>query len=415
MNETQSADLDLDLVRRSFPALDTPWALFDNAGGSVPARQVIERTTQYMSRIQVQTGASYELSVAASAAIAEGRGVAARLVNADEDEIVLGPSSTALVQRLASALRPTWKEGDEVIVTNLDHETNIGAWRALEATGIRVREWKFSPDSMRLELDDLEPLLNDRTRLVAFTHCANVVGTIHDAAAIAARVRAAGALSCVDGVAFAPHRQVDVKALGVDFYLVSLYKVFGPHVGLLYGRRDALLAGRSVNHFFIDESEVPYKYEPGGVVHELVAGVAGIGDYLESINSSVGSPAAAATAASMGTAFSCFARAEENLVAPLLDLLRSSARVTIIGEDTSDAAVRVPTVAFTVEGRHASEVPAALDREKLAVRFGHFYAHRAVEALGLMDRGGVTRVSLLHYNTPGEVARLTTALAPLLD
>lgn len=401
--------LDLDFVRSSFPALASPWALFDNAGGSVPAQPVIDRTVDYMSRIQVQTGASYDLSVEAGAAIAEGRCMAARLMNADEDETVLGPSSTALCYRLAAALRPTWHEGDEVIVTNLDHETNVGPWRALEASGIVIREWKFRPETMALELEDLEELLTDRTRLVAFTHCSNVVGVIHDVAAIARRVREAGALSCADGVAYAPHRRVDVKALGVDFYIVSLYKVFGPHVGVLYGRRGALMDGRSVNHFFVGEDEVPYKYEPGGVTHELVAALPGIGDYLEGVagrSGRGGDP--------IGAAFAEFTDAEATLAAPLLELLSSAPRVRVLGGTDGDPARRVPTVAFTTEGRHASEIPAALDKEKLAVRWGHFYAYRAMEDLGLIERGGVTRVSLLHYNTPEEVERLTRALAPLV-
>lgn len=401
--------LDLEFVRASFPALETPWALFDNAGGSVPARAVIDRTVDYMSRIQVQTGASYDLSVEAGAAIADGRGMAARLLNAEENETVLGPSSTALCYRLAAALRPTWKTGDEVVVTNLDHETNVGPWRALEESGIVIREWKFRPETMALELDDLEGLLTDRTRLVAFTHCSNVVGVIHDVEAIARRVREAGVLSCVDGVAYAPHRRVDVKALGVDFYIVSLYKVFGPHVGMLYGRRGALRDGRSVNHFFVDEDQVPYKYEPGGVTHELVAALPGIGDYLGGVASRSGRGGDPIEAA-----FAEFAGAEARLAAPLLDLLKSAPRVRVLGGTEGSPARRVPTIAFTTDGRHASEIPAALDKEKLAVRWGHFYAYRAMDDLGLIERGGVTRISLLHYNTPEEVERLTRALAPLI-
>ena len=140
--------LDLDFVRAAFPALDSPWALFDNAGGSVPARHVIDRVTGYMSRHAVQLGASYELSQAASAAVQSGRETAARLFNAEMDEVVLGPSTTALMGRLATALAPNWREGDEVIVTNLDHEANVGAWRRLEERGIIVREWCFRPETM---------------------------------------------------------------------------------------------------------------------------------------------------------------------------------------------------------------------------------------------------------------------------
>ncbi len=402
--------LDTEFVRAAFPALDGPWALFDNAGGSVPARQVIDRVTRYMSTCAVQLGASYDLSADASRAVESGREAAARLLNASVGEVVLGPSSTSLVARLAAALGPTWAPGDEVIVTNLDHETNVGAWRRLEERGIVLREWRFHPETMELELQDLEALLTDRTKLVAFTHCSNIVGTIHDVAAMTAKIRAAGALSCVDGVAYAPHRRVDVKALGADFYIASLYKIFGPHVGVLYGRREALLGGRSVNHFFIDESEVPYKYEPGGVVHEVAAGVAGISDYLDAVDGHHGGSQEDPVALRTERAFGLFAAAEAALVEPLLDFLDAHAKVHIIGSASADPATRVPTVAFTVEGRDASEIPAALDRDQVAIRFGHFYAHRAVEALGLHDRNGVIRASLLHYNTKEEVARLIKAL-----
>jgi cysteine desulfurase family protein (TIGR01976 family) len=402
--------LDLEFVRAAFPALDTPWALFDNAGGSVPAKHVIDRVATYMSRHAVQLGASYELSVAASAAVHAGRETAARLFNAEIDEVVLGPSTTALMGRLATALAPNWRKGDEVIVTNLDHEANIGAWRRLAERGIVIREWRFRPETMRLEIEDLDALLNERTKLVAFTHCANVVGTIHDVAAITQRVKAAGALSCVDGVAYAPHRRVDVKVLGVDFYIASLYKVFGPHVGILYGRREALLAGRGVNHAFVDENDVPYKYEPGGVVHEVAAGVAGIGDYLDAVDRHHGGDTSDAPGIRTARAFKLFEAAEAELVAPLMSFLQSAPRVRIVGSESADANVRVATVAFTVEGKHASELPEALDQQNVAIRFGHFYARRAIEAAGLLDQGGVVRASILHYNTPDEVSRLIEAL-----
>jgi selenocysteine lyase/cysteine desulfurase len=219
--------LDAASTRAQFPALDTDWALLDNAGGTVPARQVIARVAEYMARWPVQHGASYPLSVEAVERVAAGRAAAARLVGADADEVALGPSATVLLRRLAEALSPLWAAGDEVVVTDLDHEANIGPWRALAAQGIVVREWGLSRASAALELADLEPLLNARTRLVAFTHCANVVGTIHDARAIVARVHAAGALACVDGVAYAPHRRVDVRALGADVYAVSLTRSSG--------------------------------------------------------------------------------------------------------------------------------------------------------------------------------------------
>jgi selenocysteine lyase/cysteine desulfurase len=264
----------------------------DNAGGSVPCRQVIDRVRDHMESRPVQLGASYALSVAAREAVDAGRRAAALLVGAEVDEIVLGASMTVLTQQLASVLRASWSEADEVVVTNLDHEANVGPWRRLEETGIVVREWRFRKDTLTLHVEDLEPLLSARTRLVAFTHCSNIVGTVVvDVESIAARIRAAGALSCVDGVALAPHRRIDVKALGVDFYLASLYKVYGPHLGLMFGRRELLASAKSPNHFFVPEDAVPTKLEPGNVNYELSASLPGILDYLETVSS--GGPGAA--------------------------------------------------------------------------------------------------------------------------
>ena len=405
--------LDVDFLRAQFPALDTPWALFDNAGGSVPARQVVERVTDYMSRLQVQHGASYELSREAGEALESGRRAAERLLGAEPGEVAFGPSSTVLVHLLAQALRPLWSEGDELIVTSLDHETNVGPWRALEASGIRVREWDFDPETQRLELEGLEPLLNQRTRLVAFTHCSNVVGSIHDVAAIAERVRAAGALSCVDGVAYAPHRCVDVKALGADFYFASLYKLYGPHMGALYGRSELLRAARGQSHFFVGEEAVPAKFEPGNVPHELGAGVAGVGELFDAIDQHHFEEPSN-DRGRLARVFELLTEQEVALVTPLLAFLGERPNVRVLGEPSADSSKRAPTVAFTVDGRDAAELPPLLDEHQLAVRFGHFYAYRAIERMGLMEQNGVVRVSLLPYNTRAEVERLIEALDEVL-
>lgn len=402
---------DLDFVRAQFPALASPWALMDNAGGSAPARQVIERVSEHLSRRPVQLGASYSLSVEAQAAVDAGRAAAARLVGADPGEVVLGPSSTALVATLSRSLRPLWSEGDEVIVTDLDHEANIGPWRALEASGITVREWPFDAETQSLRLEELEPLLGPRTRLVAFTHCANVIGNVHDVSAICARIRAAGALSCVDGVAFAPHRRVEVGALGCDFYVLSFYKVYGPHLAAMFGRRERLLEARSQNHFFVGEDEVPYKLEPGGVAYELAAGLPGILDYYEAVDRR---HEPTASGCPLERVYELFARHEMDLARPLLGFLDEHPRVRLYGSARAEHESRVPTIAFSVEGVDSATVPAQLDERGLAVRYGHFYAQRAIERLGLHERSGVVRVSLVHYNAPGEVLRLVEALDELL-
>ena len=400
---------DVPFARSQFPALSDDWALFDNAGGSVPLAGVIDRVHEYMSRWQVQHGATYRHSATATARVEEGQHAMARLVNASPQEVVLGPSSTMNVRTLARALLPLFSPGDEIVVTNLDHEANIGAWRSLESEGLVIREWRFDPERLELTLDGLEPLLHQRTRLVCFTHCSNLIGTVHDASAIVRRVHEAGALACVDGVACAPHRRVDVKRLDADFYFLSVYKVFGPHLAMLYGKRDLLLRARGQNHFFVPEDEIPYKLEPGNVVHELTAALPAIVEYLLVLDGRHHPDSTAAEPARLDRVFDDIAAHESALVEPLLGFLRSRRGVRVIGRETSDAD-RAPTVSFVVDGRDSSVIPGRLDAERIAIRYGHFYAHRAVEALGLHARNGVVRVSMVHYNTPEEVDRLISAL-----
>ena len=402
---------DLDYARAQFPTLATPWALMDNAGGSAPVRQVVERIREHLLVRPVQLGASYSLSLEAQASVDAGRAAAAKLVGADPDEVVLGASTTALLATLARALRPQWAEGDEVIVTDLDHEANIGPWRRLAESGIVVKEWPFDVESGRLRLEELEPLLGPRTRLVAFTHCANVIGDLHDAATFCRRIREAGALSCVDGVAFAPHRRVDVRELGCDVYALSFYKVYGPHIAALFGRREVLLGARGQSHHFVGEEQVPQKLEPGGVCYELAAGLPGVVEYLEGLDARHREDGAAGT---LEGAFERIAAYEMDLAAPLLGFLEEHPRVRLFGGARADAETRVPTVAFAVDGLDASVLPEQLERRQLAVRYGHFYAPRAIERLGLAERGGIVRVSLVHYNAHGEVLRLIDALDELL-
>ncbi len=398
--------LDLSYVRGHFPALSDEWALFDNAGGSVPLRGVIDRVQDYMSQWQVNPGASYGLSAHATTLVAEGARAMATLVHAGPDEVVLGGSSTLLLRLLASALAPRFAPGDEIVVTNLDHESNIGPWRDLAERGLVIREWRFDLASGELTLDGLKAVLGSRTKLVAFTQVSNLVGTIHDAAAFVRLIREAGAMACVDGVAFAPHRRVDVEALGADFYLVSLYKLSGPHVGLLHARRDRLRETKSLNHFFLGDHPGPYGLQPGNVNHELTASLPALLEYYDAL----GRHQDAAGADPLASAFEAIALHEAALALPLLDFLSTRKRVRLLGLRGTDPARRVPTISFTVEGRDSETIVRALDDAKIATRFGHFYSYRAAEALGVLGQNGFVRVSMAHSNTPAEVARLIEAL-----
>jgi cysteine desulfurase family protein (TIGR01976 family) len=409
--------LDVDFARSQFPALTQhwpDWTLLDNAGGSVAPRQVSARVADYMSRYMVQLGAGYALSQQATGIVQDAHSFAARLLGAGTGEIAIASSTTMCARLLAAALRPLWRAGDKVIITEADHEANIGPWTRLAESGIEVLTWRLRPETASLELDDLAPLLDERVKLVCMTHCANVVGRIHDVRAVAAAVHEVGAQLCVDGVAYAPHRLIDVAALGVDYYLLSLYKVYGPHLGLLWGRKELLAAARSQNHEFLDGA-MPYKLEPGSASHELCAGVPGIGEYLLAIDEHHhGRTAAADDRNAYARAFELFTAHEQQLAERLLAFLRGHPKIRIIGPQTSDADIRVPTIAFSVAGRRASEIPALLDERKLAIRSGHFYAVRAIEALGLTQGEGVVRVSMVHYNTLAEVDRLVQTLDEVL-
>ncbi len=399
--------LDVAAVRARFPALGDDWALMDNAGGSVAPHHVIERVSDYMRTGMVQVGASYPASELAAQRVAAGQRAAADLLRADPSEVILGASTTQNVRLLAAAFAESLKPGDQVIVTDLDHESNIGAWRKLARHGIDVSEWTFREGDAQLHFTDLEPLLSDRTKLVCFTHCSNVVGVVHDVAAVCSELRERGIQSCVDGVAFAPHRRVDVSAIGADYYLVSGYKVFGPHIGLMWGRRERLRRLPGQNHFFIDEDRVPYKFTPGNVNHELTASLVGIVEYLATVSDAQSD---APGAVHVERAFERIREREAAMTRRIVARIAELPRLHLIGDADAD---RVPTVAFTAEGRSSRSVVEALEKRRLALRFGHFYAKRAVDRFALPSDDGIVRASLVHYNSDAEVDRLLEALGTL--
>lgn len=409
-------DLDVEFVRTQFPGLQSPWILFDNAGGSVPTRAVIDRVTQYMQRRAVQIGASYDLSRAAEADVRAGEAAAALLLGATPQETIVSHSTTAGLGIVAASIGPTLSEGDEIVVTNLDHAANIGCWRRMAAHhGLVVREWKLRPETARLETDDLHALLGPKTRLVTFTQCANVVGELLDVRRVVDVVRdnRTDTIVVADGVAYAPHRQVDVEALGVDVYATSLYKIYGPHLSAIYGRASLLLAAQGQNHPFIPNDRIPYKLQPGNVTHELTAGLPGITDYLDEVAAHHGLKQLDARARHAAV-FELFTAQEARLCARLLEGLLEHDAISVVGPHDPNPAVRVPTIAFTVKGRHASEVPPLFDPHGIGLRFGDFYAPGAIDALGLTERGGVVRTSLVHYNTLDEVERFLALVGDVL-
>jgi cysteine desulfurase family protein (TIGR01976 family) len=399
---SQPVPLNLDAIRAEFPALNDDCIYLDNAGGSQVLRRVADRVRDYLLTSSVQLGASYAQSLEAGEKVLAARRSVAELINAAyDDEVVMGGSTTLLMYQLTQAILPGIVEGDEVIVTNSDHEANIGAWMRLKAAGAIVKMWEINQETLTLELADLDRLLSPRVKWVAMTYASNVLGTINPVAEVAKRAHAVGARLCVDAVAYAPHRLVNVQASGADVLVFSFYKVYGPHYAVLWGRRELLLSLPSLNHYFIGPEVIPYKLQPGNVNYELSYGCIGISEYLINIGEQLGS--FGTSRQKMQSAFDAFVVHEDALADRLLAYLRNKKTVRIVGHATTAPGSRVPTISFTVAGQMSEAIVRHLDSYRIGIRFGDFYAKRLIEALGLNTKGGVVRVSIAHYNTFDEI------------
>ncbi|MFK7864497.1 MAG: aminotransferase class V-fold PLP-dependent enzyme [Pseudohongiellaceae bacterium] len=406
--------LDLDFIRAQYPAPRWEAPFFENAGGAFVPKTVIKRMSSYMTEAQVQTGYPFATSAEASKRVEQGQSCVAELIGAEFDEIVLGASTSMNIYVLAQALRPLWKAGDEIVVSTANHESNSGPWRRLAEFGIKIVDWPVDPDTGALCIDRLQELLTSRTRLVAFPQVSNITGDINDVETITSLCHNAGAMVCVDGVAFAPHRAVDVKKWNVDFYLFSFYKVFGPHLGLMYCRRDRMLEAKGQYHYFFPEDDLAHKLNPAGPNHETIACLTGITDYLELAykhhklgnNSSLHSR--------MTTLFQLFAEHEQRLAERFLDFLLSESSVRLIGTSESSLAARVPTFSFQIKGVPSSQVAEKLGQASVYCGSGHFYAKRLLDSMNL-DEPEVVRCSMAHYTSLQDVDRLVDELRRQLN
>jgi cysteine desulfurase family protein (TIGR01976 family) len=395
--------LDLGFARAQFPALSDGWAYFDNAGGSIVLKTVADRVHDYLLTSSVQTGASYAPSQLASERLAEARARMALFINARRpEEVVFGPSTTIMARFLATAMASQFSPGDEVVVTNFDHESNIGPWMILKDRGVVFRTWEIDKPTLTPRLDDLERVMSARTRLVCVTHVSNILGSINPIRQIADLVHDRGARLCVDGVAFAPHRALDMQALDADFYLFSLYKSYGPHLSVMYGKYDLLAELDGLYHYFYGKDKVPGKLEPGNPNYELAWGSAAIIDYVEALGKGGGR-------AAIESGFNAIADHEAQLCEQFLSWLRGKNGITIVGDRTSAKDARVPTISFTVDGKDPGSIVSCVDNARIGIRHGDFHSRRLSEALGLSP-DGVLRVSMVHYNSADEVDRLIDAL-----
>ncbi|MFN4192288.1 MAG: aminotransferase class V-fold PLP-dependent enzyme [Tabrizicola sp.] len=406
--------LDIDFVRSQFPAFRSPvlstHAFFENAGGSYPCVQVVERLARFYRDRKVQPYGPYPGAQAGGAEMDEARDRLAAMMGVAREEVSFGPSTSANTYVLAQAVRK-WLAGGKgaVVVTNQDHEANSGVWRRLAEEGIEVREWRLDPATGSLDPEALAALLADGTvKLVCFPHCSNVIAEINDVAAICAMAKAAGARTVVDGVSYAPHGFPDIPALGCDVYLFSAYKTYGPHQGIMVIREDFGFELPGQAHFF-NHGTLYKRHTPAGPDHAQVAACAGMADYIDELAARHG---VTGDAAARNRGVHDLMRAQEvAVIQPLLDYLSQRNDVRLLGP--REAARRAPTVAVELD-RPAEPVSVALGRDGIACWAGDFYAVRPLEALGI-DRGkGVLRMSAVHYTSAEEVSRLIAALDRVL-
>ena len=407
-------DLDLNFVRAQFPAFSEPsldgFAHFENAGGSYACRQAIEWLDRYYRQTKVQPYYDFPASRLAGEQMDAAKARMADWLNVAHDELHFGPSTSQNSYVIAQALRQELNPGDELIVTNQDHEANVGAWARLEDDGIVVREWKVDPDTAELHPMDLEALLSERTRAVAFTHCSNIVGSINPVREITDLIHEVDAWAIVDGVSFCPHGMPDIPATGADIYFFSLYKVYGPHLGAMYLSRKLNAELPYQGHFF-NAGKSSARFTPAGPDHAQIASVNGVMDYMEAVADHHGHGDEPVTARAQAVR-ELFRDQETALLQPLLDFLSGHPKIRMIGKQ--HAATRAPTVAFTVAGMPSMALATQLSDHGLGVGVGHFYAYRLVEALGIDTDDGVVRTSFVHYTSPDEVSRLIEALGTLL-
>lgn len=408
--------MDIPFVRKQFPGLRNDFVFMDNAGGSQVLGTVIDRIAEYYLNYNVQLGANYEVSANAGEKLAQVTEKLASFINADSPkEVIVGPSSTMLLRILSICLSRQWESGDEVIVTNSDHEANVSCWTDLKEKGIVIKIWKVNPDTLEFDLDQLKNLITSRTKLVAMVHASNILGTINPIQDVAKIAHGAGALLCVDGVAYAPHRLVDVKKFDVDFYVFSTYKVYGPHLGIMYGRLGLLKEMDGINHYFISKEDVPYKFQPGNFNFELTYGLQAIPEYFEKIHDlHFPNELSIPIREKYQKSFDLIAEHEQLLANRLINFLKTKPEIRIIGVKDGNKLKRVPTISFVHDRFKSHEIVEMVDKHRIGIRYGDFYAKKIIEDSGLTEKNGVVRVSLVHYNTIEEVNSLIRVFERIL-
>ena len=419
---------DIDSVRYRFPALRRPGpdgepvAWLDNAAGTQVPDTCLRAINDHLLGSNANAGAPNAPGIETDELVADTRRACADLLGAsDPDEVAFGANMTTITFAVSRAVGAAMDRGDEIIVTRLDHDANVAPWlRVADEHGLVVRQVGLHLDDTTLDLDELERLIGPRTRLVAVGLAANGTGTINPVPRIAEIVHAVGAHLFVDAVAAAPHLSIDVAALGADYLVCSPYKLYGPHLGLLWGRRE-LTEALPPFHVRPAGDAIPGRFETGTPPFELLAGLGGTLRYLEKVGLTQGGAAGQPGAddglrrARLQAAMAATRRYETDLARQLLDRLEMVPGLTLYGiTDRERMSERCPTAAFTSRSHDPATIAQALGGRGIYVRAGNHYAWELHRALGLLDSGGTVRVSLAHYNTSAEVERLGDALEELV-
>jgi cysteine desulfurase family protein (TIGR01976 family) len=405
--------LDLDWVRSQFPSLSRdvnghPAAFLDGPGGTQVPQRVIEAISDYLSARNANTCGAYATSRETDLVIAGARSAMADFLGCDADEIVFGPNMTSLTFAISRAIGRELKAGDEILLTHLDHDANISPWRALEERGVKIQFADIREEDCTLDMNSLASKITSRTKVVAVGYASNAVGTINDVNKIVHLAHKAGAMAYIDAVHYAPHGPIDVRELDCDFLACSTYKFFGPHMGVLYGKRERL-ARLQPYKLRANTNAVPQRWEWGTLNHECIAGITACVEYLAELGRSVA--VCADRRRALIAAYSAIQAHERKLMERMLRGLGEIPGLRLYGiSDAARLESRCPTFAVRIEGRTPLELATKLGEQGIFTWDGNYYAINLTDRLGVEQTGGFLRIGLVHYNTEQEVDRVLDGL-----
>jgi cysteine desulfurase family protein (TIGR01976 family) len=413
-----STALDLSWVRAQFPALSKivngHTAVFlDGPGGTQVPERVIDAISDYLSKSNANRGGAFETSLSSDQMIAEARAAMGDFLNCDTDEVVFGPNMTSLTYAISRSIGRELGPGDEVVLTLLDHDANFSPWKALEERSVTVRAVRFHPGDCTLDLNDLAAKITSRTRLVAVGYASNAVGTINDVRAIIRLAKQVGALSYIDAVHYAPHGPIDVRALDCDFLVCSTYKFFGPHMGVLFGKREHLKRLRPYK-VRPHTNDIPGCWEWGTLNHECIAGIKACVDYWDE-SGRRGNPGVSSRREAILAAYAALHAHERAMMERMIAGLLAIPGLTFYGiSDPKRFDERCPTVVVRIEDHTPLELATKLGERGFFTWDGNYYAINVTEQLGVERLGGFLRIGLVHYNTMEEVERLLAVLREIV-